>query len=155
PDLFATVAPAVTVYGRQRMPFAPSAPALVRSALGDVQGFADSLAEGGDAPAAGNGDGPVDDENVDGENVDAAGVGLPGIRILSEPETPSSARSRARTFTIHAEARTDDGAVFVREAVVEIETGEEMPFAIRAWTRGTRTLFALKPPDEGTGGDVQ
>jgi general secretion pathway protein K len=42
----------------------------------------------------------------------------------------------ARTFTIRAEARTTAGAVFIREAVVALPRRAAPPFQILAWRRG-------------------
>ena len=49
-------------------------------------------------------------------------------------------RSRDQVFTIRAEARTQTGAVFVREAVVRLmDMDKYRPFRIFAWRRGRRS----------------
>ena len=47
-------------------------------------------------------------------------------------------RSRQRVYTIRAEARTDTGAVFVREAAVEPLGSLQRPFIVYKWRRGRR-----------------
>jgi hypothetical protein len=45
---------------------------------------------------------------------------------------PSQARSRVRVYTVHAEGRTDSGAVFVREAVVRMVRNSAEAFRFHA-----------------------
>lgn len=47
-------------------------------------------------------------------------------------------------YTIHAEAMSGDGAVFVREAVVRVSAEESPPYGILAWRQGPRWLFPLQ-----------
>ncbi len=54
---------------------------------------------------------------------------------------PSQARSRVRVYTVHAEGRTDSGAVFVREAVVRMVRNSAEAFRFHAWRQGRRRLF--------------
>jgi len=51
-------------------------------------------------------------------------------------------RSGLTVFTIHAEARTLNGTIFVREAVVDVAGGEEQPVVFHAWRQGVARLFA-------------
>ena len=41
-------------------------------------------------------------------------------------------------YTVRAEAHTGDGAVFVREAVVQIDRNKPQPFGFEAWRQGDR-----------------
>lgn len=54
----------------------------------------------------------------------------------------SEERSGVPVFTVHAEARTVDGTVFVREATIDFAGADDAPFAIVAWRQGQRRLFA-------------
>lgn len=127
PALFDRVSPALTVFARQRAPHEASAPALVRAALA------------GQAPTT--------------EEPATAADGVAGVPPeLTETPQPLSegtatARSRARVFSIHAEARSDSGAVFARDAVVRLGAGEELPFALEAWRQGRRELFVEAPAE--------
>jgi general secretion pathway protein K len=66
----------------------------------------------------------------------------PSLSILAEGF--SERRSDAEVYTVHAEARTASGAVFVREAVVDMnaEAGDQ-PFGFWNWRQGQRRLFPL------------
>jgi hypothetical protein len=44
--------------------------------------------------------------------------------------------SREAVFTIRAEARTQGGGRFVREAVVELDGSPQRPFLVHAWRQG-------------------
>lgn len=51
--------------------------------------------------------------------------------------------SRITTYAIRAEARTSGGAVFVREAVVDLAGGEALPYLTYVWQRG----LPIQPED--------
>ena len=51
-------------------------------------------------------------------------------------------RLRAQIVTIRAEAHTETGAVFVREAVVRLIRRGDQPFRIEAWRQGRRAVAA-------------
>jgi len=125
--LYDRVAPALTVYSRRRTPFRATSPPEVQAALAAMLGAA-----------------PEDPEDPEGrldpEEASAAESDSASIRILREG--PSQARSRVRVYTVHAEGRTDNGAVFVREAVVRIVRNPAEPFRFHAWRQGRRRLFA-------------
>ena len=61
------------------------------------------------------------------------------VRTLREG--PSQARSRVRVYSVHAEGRTDSGAVFVREAVVHMVRNPAEPFLFHTRRLGRRRLF--------------
>ena len=134
--LFDRLAPALTVQAAQREPHEPTAPALVRAALaGEVP---DEAVAGDDAP-----------EDPEAYDLDAAlgaveprSPPVPG-ELSAQDGEPLTPRSRTNFFTIHAEARSDSGAVFVREAVVEIGTASEPPYDFWGWKQGQRVLFPL------------
>ena len=103
PELYAQVAPALTVHARRRRVNRATAPPLVLRAL---------------------------------PGLDAAGVeALIAAREEAGGGAAASLR-RARVVTIRAEARTDSGAVYVREAVVRLTRGRAQPFRIEAWRQG-------------------
>jgi general secretion pathway protein K len=55
------------------------------------------------------------------------------------------AASTRRAFSIRAEARTDGGAVFVREAVIEFPVPNAPTYVLRRWRRGTASGFTTAP----------
>jgi hypothetical protein len=65
----------------------------------------------------------------------------PDVTIITLGPTPTGRRSRSRTFTIHAEARTAAGGLFTRRAVVRIVSRGTTPFRILTWGRGEAALF--------------
>lgn len=134
PALFDRVRPALTVHARLRRPFELTASPLVQAA---VQGTV--LEENGPEEAQ---EGPIILESADV-------LVAPGEEGADEPaaDTPVGVqgglapRSRVRTFSIHAEAKTRSGASFARDAVVRLDTGGELPYEILAWGLGRRALF--------------
>lgn len=50
-------------------------------------------------------------------------------------------RSGVNIYTVHSEARTLNGTIFVREAVVNLSGADEQPFVINGWRQGTPQLF--------------
>jgi general secretion pathway protein K len=54
-------------------------------------------------------------------------------------------RSGGTVFSVHAEARTLNGTIFVREAIVDLASAEDQPFVFHAWRQGIPLLF----PDGG------
>ena len=149
PDLFEAAAPALTVRGRQRVPHEPTASPLVKSAL-----------SGGGPDSAGS-DGELDTgpeeisldlgfDQAAPDPLPLPGSGEAGGEAAGEgePGPELSVRSRVNTFTVHAEARTESGSVFVREAVVEIGTAGEVPYEFWSWKQGKRQLFPLPEVSE-------
>ena len=145
PALFDAVEPAVTIYGRQRTPFEPTASPLVKAALSGAV-----LDEGG---------GQIPDQGLDQipdqpDNDSGATVGddsaTPDADLGTTPTNQSGdapvVRSQAGVFTVHVEARTDTGAVFARDAVVEIGTAAALPFQVWSWRQGRRELFETPKP---------
>ena len=124
--LYDRVAPALTVYSRRRTPFRATSPPEVQAALAAMLGAAPEEPEDRDARLE-------PEEAVPAESDPAS------VRILREG--PSQARSRVRVYTVHAEGRTDGGAVFVREAVVRVVRNPAEPFRFHAWRQGRRRLF--------------
>ncbi len=53
-------------------------------------------------------------------------------------ERQSFALSENLPYTVRAEARTQAGAVFVREIVVELTGKTDQPFQLLAWRQGTQ-----------------
>jgi hypothetical protein len=118
--LYAAIAPALTVHTGAKGVDARLAPREVLLALaGPGAGTVDDyLAARAQAPA---GAAPA---FLGGESGGAAG----------------GARSRARVYTIHAEAQLPSGAVFAREAIVRLGRGAQAT-RIEAWRQGERLLF--------------
>lgn len=135
-EIYGAVAAAVTVHARTRRPDAKVAPPLVIAALGPLRG--DRAAAGGISPVAG----VILPRTAAADlepGADAPGVVDPGVAILYLG--PTAHRSRSRTFTIHAEARTLAGGLFTRRAVVRLTARGAPPFKILAWGRGAAALF--------------
>ena len=83
------------------------------------------------------------------------GAAAPAIDLPDQMEIlvegPSTARSRANVYTIHAEARTATGAMFAREAVVRIAAGRQ-PYRVHVWRRALGRLFELSVDEEDGSG---
>jgi len=138
--LYRAAAPALTVHSRSRRPQEATAPALVAAALAGVVG------------EAGPGDEPQPPDTESGGSEAAAtpldearpGATPPGAELGVTPQALTGEapplRSRVRIFTVHAEAQTAGGAVFAREAVVQL-TGGTPPYRVLDWRQGERVLF--------------
>ena len=136
--LYRLAAPALTVYSRRRAPHLPTAPPNVQMAMAGMKESANRRRRDRATRAAGQNDAP------------ALAIDLPDqIEILVEGPTP--ARSRAKVYTIHAEARTAAGAMFAREAVVRIAGGRQ-PYRVHVWRRAPGRLFELSADEEDTSG---
>lgn len=122
PELYARIAPALTVHSRSRRVNRKTASPLVLQALTGVDPAADAPPRDAGSPA-------VRDLG--------AGAGEPGALTPSGPlGLPGSRRTRFRAVTIRAEAHTLAGAVFVRRAVVRLTRGRARPYRIEAWKQG-------------------
>ena len=91
------------------------------------------LAEPVDEPA----DDPVDKANL------TATVEIPTLGgspiVLGEPAEPT--RGFSGLLHIEAEALSDGGSYFAREAVIALNRREALPYRLRLWRRGARVLF--------------
>lgn len=126
PELYARAAPLFTVHTRNRRPNEAAAPPLVLAALhGETLGEGGATAEA-DAPMGQGGVLPAD---------------LDGDEDASEAGEPSGRRSQLGLYALHAEGRTEDGAVFARDAVVQLVRDQTPPFRTLAWQQGRRHLF--------------
>ncbi len=117
PGLYEKVAPALTVHSRRPGIDPETAPREVLQALpgvvaAEVEAF---LADRASAPEG----------------------GAIVARSLTGAESFMS-RSRKRVYSLRAEAQTASGAVFVREAVVQLTRAPRSPYRFLAWTRGNR-----------------
>ncbi len=135
PELYALVAPALTVHSRQRKVNRDTASPLVLVALAAGSGAAAAEAEAEAPPeeeAEGEGEAPAEEG---GEAVD---IGAGEEAEPAEGEAPTAARSsrRRRAVTIRAEGHTATGAVFVREAVVRFTPRLTSPVHVRSWRQG-------------------
>ncbi len=120
PLLYEAVAPALTVHSGQEGIDSDVAPGAVLRALPgtDAEGVENYLSARAAAP---EGAGPA--------FVTAEGFGT---------------RSRSRFFTVRAESRLDNGAIFVREAVVALGGGRRQAYRLLSWKRGK--LLPTPPP---------
>ena len=134
PPLFDSVAAALTVHGRQRTPHEATAPPLVKAALTGVVPEDEADPDADDADAA--------PERAEGEDAPEADAELGTVPENLGGDSPVD-RSPAGTFTVHAEAHTDTGAVYAREAIVEIGTATALPFQIWSWRQARRELFEI------------
>ena len=145
PALFDTVAPALTVYGRQRTPFEPIAPPLVKAALSGAK------LEDGEGQNQGASQAPDLTDNMP-EAAGGNNAAAPNVELGTTPTTQGGdkpiVRSQAGAYTVHVEARTDTGAVFARDAIVEIGTAAALPYQIWSWRQGKRELFETPKPAE-------
>ena len=126
-DLYSRAAPALSVYARRRTPFLATAPPEVLAALAELPAGARENRQGQ----------AVADQDEAATSVDNP----PGELVILE-EGPTEERSRTKVYTLHAEARTANGAYFAREAVVRI-TGGDVLYRIHAWRRALRRLFEI------------
>jgi general secretion pathway protein K len=62
---------------------------------------------------------------------------------VAPPTSPFFTRSTGTIFTIHAEGRTANGAVFARDAIVRMTGDQRVPYIVLRWKRGARSLFPL------------
>ena len=155
PALYEAAAPALTVRARQRSPHEPTASPVVRLAMSD----AGAQSDGEDDDDNGTSDRESDLVATDIWEDQAGAEPLPlpgggdgvGPSLVDEEDDRGrelSVRSRVNTYTVHAEARTKAGSVFVREAVVEIGTAGELPYEFWAWKQGRRLLFPLPESED-------
>lgn len=146
--IYERVRPSVTVYTGSPQPLAAIAPPDVRSALqamgldaSDGGGlFGD---QGGGASAYGAGQ-----SGAPGPAGDAAGGGGAGsLAVVEAGARPDAAEALggaslvAQVVEIHAEGQTAAGAVFSREAVLELGPGDP-PYRLFVWRQGDRRYFA-------------
>ena len=127
PAIYAAVSPALTVYSGMKAPHGATAPPQVEAAL--LGGARTGMEDGEPEPP----------ETEDIELTDQPQILIDG---------PAIARSRVPVYAIHAEARLESGAIFVREVVVRVARDAVRPFAFHIWKRGNRRLF----PETGQGG---
>lgn len=64
-------------------------------------------------------------------------------------DSAAAARQGNGTVLVHAEAMTEGGSVFVREAVIRVSLEQSPPYVILAWRHGRRWLFPLEASAAG------
>jgi general secretion pathway protein K len=139
PDIYRRVAPFLTVRGQEEKPHLYTAPPEVRAAMMAAQA---ARTRTGRAGGRGVGRGSRDQTESAGVAEDALGD-LGGADAGAD--LASLTRSGVPVFTIHAEGRIASGAVFAREAIVDLGGGgENLPFLVRAWRQTDRILFPLQ-----------
>jgi general secretion pathway protein K len=88
-----------------------------------------------------------------GPSLAEGGLGAGGLSGMDERSgrLPPQflAASTRRAFAVRAEARTAAGAVFVREAIVELVAAGSPAFALRRWYRGARASAGASAGAEG------
>ncbi len=137
-ELYRLAAPALTVYSRRRAPHLATAPPEVQAAMAGMKQSAGGRRRDRNQQAAGQ------------DGAAASAGALPDqVEILLEG--PSAARSRAKVYTIHSEARTAGGALFAREAVVRIAGGRQ-PYRVHVWRRALGRLFEISAAEDDEGG---
>lgn len=114
-DLYEAVAPVLTIYSRQQgIDLATASRQALLALPGVSEDLVDSFLRERDAnPAL-----------------------AAGSTVLPVEARQHVTRSSRNVFTIHAQARTVDGAVFVREAVVRLTGSPAHPVKIHAWKQG-------------------
>ncbi len=86
----------------------------------------------------------VDPNEVEALLADRAAIDGPIGRSALTPLTGARgyfSLSSRRVFTVRAQAHTDNGAVFVREAVVRLTRNPEAPFRFLAWKQGLAAVI--------------
>lgn len=109
-EIFAQVAPMITVHSGQRGVDPNVAPAAVLGVLG-------TTTELPEAPS----------RAADDSDRTLAG------RVTQRRDRRNTSSSRERAFTIKTEARTVGGGVFVRQAIVELTGDRDQPVTVRQW----------------------
>jgi general secretion pathway protein K len=135
PELYRRAAPVLTVHSGARQPEAATAPPLVAAVLS------------GQPPE--DGDGGAQDT---GGQPDAAGA-IPEADESDGADDDGNAgglRSRLGLYAIHAEGRTDGGAVFARDAVVHLARSQRSAFQTLSWDQGRRVLFPAAAGEESS-----
>jgi general secretion pathway protein K len=155
PELYRRIAPFLTVSGLGEGPHVPTASPEVRQAIAAAlretgasagtndSGFADD-AYGGDAQSSRRG------FSFDGASSFRSTSGSEGFDTSLTDETDAEGgaedRSGVGLFSVHAEARTPAGAVFARDATVNLAGSESSPVVFNAWRQGSRELFPIDEP---------
>ena len=137
-DLYRLAAPTLTVYSRRRAPHLATAPPKVQAAMAGIKEGARGRRRNRNRQAA-----------------EQAGTAAPAVDLPDQIEIlvegPSTTRSRANVYTIHAEARTASGAMFARAAVVRIAGGRQ-PYRVHVWRRALGRLFEISAAEDDEGG---
>ncbi len=76
-----------------------------------------------------------------GGAVNAAVAAAPLAGILQQASLDSDRPAQGIAYSIRAEAEGSNGAVFVRQAVVQVLLASPDPFQILAWGQGTSVQF--------------
>jgi general secretion pathway protein K len=138
PNIYRRVAPLLTVRGQEERPHLYTAPLEVRAAMIAAQASRTRTGRAG-----GRGTGRISRDQTESAGMTEGALGdLGGSDAAADPG--SLGRSGVPVFTIHAEGRIASGAVFAREATVDLAGGENVPFVVRAWRRTDRILFPLQ-----------
>jgi len=132
-ELVERLGPAITVYTGEPRPRSASMPALVRAAMA---GLDDSAAAGDESTG----------QTADTATQRRAGPAPVGEQDLGDSpaildEAGDGQGARSGLVRIEAEAATEGGAYFAREAVVTLRGRGDRPYRLRLWRRGVRSLF--------------
>ena len=130
PELQNRIAEAITVYTGQARPRRGVTSPLVLAATGGVV-LDEPLDEPADEPT---GRAPLT------ATVEAPTLGGSPM-VLSQPAEPM--RAFSGLLHIEAEALSDGGSYFAREAVIALERRGALSYRVRLWRRGARVLFPV------------
>jgi len=124
PQLYRRLKPFVTIYSGQTSPYGPVASPVIQELLKSDPNLSDEDAGDNQDTGDGENDNGAADSGSDSDT-DQDADSTQAITLTEEDPQPLSdegtdARSAVGVFTVHAEARTDNGGVFARKAVVRI-----------------------------------
>jgi general secretion pathway protein K len=125
--IYEQLAPVLTIHTRRPLPDRKTAPSLVLAAI-DGRGALDLAELTADLTA----DLAIDPTQQPEPETQG---GTP------DSESGANLRSRISMYAIHAEGRTDSGAVYAREAVLRMRGGAGLPYIVLSWQQGRRVLF--------------
>jgi len=133
PELLAAVRPYLTIYTSNAEPDAKGAPLLVRRALALAQ--QEPEPDMGSEVAPGNSPPQMDQADDAQEAKQAPSVATTNQAPVS-PAMPNA--SKAEVLDLEITARSSDGGVFVRHAVVRLDPAKQRGYVVLDWSRGNQ-----------------
>lgn len=136
-ELYARIAPVLTVHTRQRRPNEAAAPPLVVAALSGR-----ALDDMGQSETPGSSGQSSDDlglANPDDSRSDAERGDVNAVR---------GARSRIGIYAVRVEGRTSNGALVARDVVLRLTRRPDAPARILEWREARPILFALSNTED-------
>jgi general secretion pathway protein K len=131
--IYERLKPLITVYSGQNTPYPPVADPLLQELMKKDPALVDEDIE-------------EDDDAEDFEDGETREDPNQSFVLTDEDPQPlndegTDARSPVGVFTIHAEARTDNGGAFARKAVVSVGSRRRRGTRVLAWTPDALMLF--------------